>query len=434
MTTAILVASLIATLGINTHIGIAGAYSKISKVGQNIKYLGVPTVRDSIADARVIPEWQQVAQAAGIKFDDYMPEGAPAWGQTALSLVPQLAADGLLSFVEGGNEEDDPYAISNGNSLAWAAQFQQQIYAVGQQYHLPVINMSFGSGWTAANNWHGDYDKVGDLSAYTDYANAHTYPNPGQTPDSAIRQLNDDALLAANRRPVITSEFGWQTSQYRLTQIAQFVVDAIFDGIKDGDTGMWYYGLYDDSSGAWGLFNSDGSPRPAATALHNLTTLLADTGSTAKMFTPGSLNYNLSGTQSGDNSILMQKSNGQFWVGLWNESGGTHTVTLSLPATASEIDVYDPITGTAAVETIVNAASLSVSIGSDPLLIQIGGKTASGTSGTGANTVRSGAKLSLLRLLRRPLGSKMPLGIETIRLSPSGPRMAPVRPSPSSSP
>ena len=66
-----------------------------------------PTVRDSITDASVIPEWQQVAQTAGIKFDDYMPEGAPAWDQTALSLVPQLVADGLLSYVEGGNEEDD---------------------------------------------------------------------------------------------------------------------------------------------------------------------------------------------------------------------------------------------------------------------------------------------------------------------------------------
>ena len=30
--------------------------------------------------------------------------------------------------------------------------------------------MSFGAGWTAANDWHGDYPKVGNLSAYTNYA------------------------------------------------------------------------------------------------------------------------------------------------------------------------------------------------------------------------------------------------------------------------
>ena len=54
---------------------------------------------------------------------------------------------------------------------------------MGQQLGLPVINMSFGAGWTAANDWHGDYGKVGDLSAYANYANAHTYPNAGQRTD-----------------------------------------------------------------------------------------------------------------------------------------------------------------------------------------------------------------------------------------------------------
>jgi hypothetical protein len=76
------------------------------------------------------------------------------------------------------------------------AQFQQQVWATGQQYHLSVINMSFGSGWPAANNWHCDYENVGSLSAETNYGNGQTYPNVGQTPDSSIQQLNSDALLA----------------------------------------------------------------------------------------------------------------------------------------------------------------------------------------------------------------------------------------------
>ena len=120
---------------------------------------------------------------------------------------------------------------------------------------------------------------------------------------------------------------------------------------------MWYYGLYDNSSGTWGLFNSDGSARPAATALHNLTTLLADSGSN---FTPGSLNYTLSGTQAGDNSFLMEKSDGSFWIGLWDESGSTHTVTVNLPSSAKSISVFDPITGTSAIQIASNASSISV--------------------------------------------------------------------------
>lgn len=212
MANAISATVFIDTLGVNTHIGDAGAYSDTSMVEQNLEYLGVTIVRDSVDSASEAAVWQQVAQATGVKFDDYMPEGAPAWDQSALALVPQMAQEGILHSIEGGNEEDDFYAQANGNTLAWTAQSQQQVYAMGQQEGLPVINMSFGSGWTAANNWEGDYPNVGNLSAYTNYANAHTYPNVGQTPGSAIQQLNTDALLAASTRPVITTEIGWQTS------------------------------------------------------------------------------------------------------------------------------------------------------------------------------------------------------------------------------
>ena len=394
MATAISATAFIDTLGVNTHLGDAGAYSDTSTVEQNLEYLGVTLVRDSVDSASEAAVWQQVAQAAGIKFDDYMPEGAPAWDQSALALVPPLAQDGILAYVEGGNEEDDSYAQANGNSLSWTAQFQQQVYAMGQEYGLSVINMSFGSGWTAANNWEGDYPDVGNLSADTNYANAHTYPNVGQTPNDAIAALNSDAKLAASSRPVITTEIGWQTSLFSETQIAQYAVDATFDGIADGDAGMWFYGLYDDSSGDWGLFNADGTPRPAATALHDVTTLLADPNAPAG-FTPGSLNYSLSDTQSGDNSILIEKSNGSFWIGLWNESGSQHTITVSLPSAASEIEVFDPITGTTAIESASNAASIAVSLGSDPLLIEIvpagtgtgsGSGTGTGSGGTGTGS------------------------------------------------
>ena len=129
MPNAITADDFLGTLGVDTHIGISGPYSNLSPVEQDLSYLGVPIVRDSIGDASVIPSWQTVAAATGVKFDDFMPEGACSWCQSALALVPQLVQDGLLAYVEGGNEEDDSYATSLGNTLAYTAQFQQQVYA-----------------------------------------------------------------------------------------------------------------------------------------------------------------------------------------------------------------------------------------------------------------------------------------------------------------
>jgi hypothetical protein len=157
--------------------------------------------------------------------------------------------------------------------------------------------------------------------------------------------------------------------------------------MMDGDARTYFYALFDDNSGAFGLMNSDGSPQPAGTALHNLTTLLSDTGAS---FTPGSLSFTLNGAESTDNTLLFQKSDGSGWLALWDESAGTHTVTLNLAATASEIEVYDPVTGTSAIASAGNTNSISVSLGNDPLLIEVipsGGLTATaGGSGTGSST------------------------------------------------
>src|ERR1700733_3843122 len=168
--TAITASSFVATLGINTHIDFnADGYQNLSTVEAAINYLGIKNIRDSGQAASDLSAWQQVAQATGAKFDDYIGETSPAGMQTDLGLAQQLAQEGILNYIEGGNEEDDAYPASLGNTLQIAAQFQQQVAATAHQFGLPTINLSFGSGWTAANDWHGDYDKVGDLAGYADY-------------------------------------------------------------------------------------------------------------------------------------------------------------------------------------------------------------------------------------------------------------------------
>ncbi|TAL00688.1 MAG: type I secretion C-terminal target domain-containing protein [Rhodospirillaceae bacterium] len=372
-TTAILATALVSTLGVNTHIDFNQyGYQNLPVVQSSLQYLGVRNVRDSGENIADLQSWASVAQATGVRFDDFMPEGSPAVVQYAFGLVNSLAAEGVLNAIEGGNEEDDVFAQSMGNSLTYTASLQQQIYALGQALGLPVINMSFGAGWTATNNWQGDYGAVGDLSVYTDYGNAHTYPLVGQGEDWTIQRLDGLAKLAASTRPVITTEIGWNENQgFAQSDIAKFVLNAAFDGWKDGNAKTYFYALYDDGGGKFGLMNQDGTPKPAGIALHNLTTLLADANVGAGSFTPTPLAYQFGGTIGGENTVLMQKSDGSYWLSVWDETDGSHPLTLTLPTAAAQVQLFDPLTSTNALQTIANTTSLTLSLADHPVLISV---------------------------------------------------------------
>src|ERR1700744_4417009 len=106
MAIAISAASFVGSLGINTHIDFADyGYQDLSMVESDIDYLGVKIIRDSAEVATDAQTWLQVAQATGAKFDDYIAETSPAGMATDLSYVTQLAGEGILSYIEGGNEE-----------------------------------------------------------------------------------------------------------------------------------------------------------------------------------------------------------------------------------------------------------------------------------------------------------------------------------------
>jgi hypothetical protein len=359
------------SIGVNTHIDFKKhGYQNLATTAAAISYLGVKNLRDcpgNASDVGANGAWQKIADATGAKFDAYMTEGSPASDMANLRFATLLAKQGILNFIEGGNENDDAYAIAQGNSLAWTATFQQQVFATGRALDLPVINMSFGAGWTAANNWQGDYDKVGDLSAFADYANAHTYPLARQQTGKTIQRLNAAAKLAARSRPVITTEIGWDNSKTSEADTARFALEAVLDGIKNGNPKTYFYALFDDASGKFGLMNQDGSPKPAGTALHNLTAIMADPGSARTK----SLAYGVSGGSGNDNSLLMSKSNGAFLLALWNESDAAHTVTLTLGDAAKTIRLHDPLTGSSAVQTAANANSVTVNIPDHPVIVEI---------------------------------------------------------------
>lgn len=390
--------------GVNTHIDAQKfGYQNLTQLIANINYLGnggLKTLRDSPGSPNDLTWWQQVATATGVKFDAFIGFGSPSVYSTQLGRMQTMLQSGghFLMGLEGGNEEDDAYPVSLGNNQYQAAAFQPQVYALAQSYGLPSFNLSFGAGWS---NPTGDYGTVGDLSASATFANAHTYPSSAPNIHNFMANINADAKLAASSRPVAITEYGWitypdgsPTAGYgRVSRAAQaaYVVEGIFDAWRLGNPYYFYYAFYDDNSGAYGLFDDFGNAKPAAVAVHNVFALLADSGVQGLSFAPGKLDYALSGmpapttgvSGSGGQQVLLQKSDGSFWLVLWNEQALNNTstgadisiapvsITLTLGAIAKSIMVYDPLIGTGAVKSASGVTSLAISLPAHPILVAV---------------------------------------------------------------
>ena len=375
----------IQSLGVNTHIDFfGGPYGNLAAVESALNYLGLPNVRDSAANPGDLGAWQQVSQATGVKFQAFIGQVPPSAYGYQLATMEQAAGDGLLNAVEGANEPD--FA----GFLGQAAGFQPSVWQLGQRLGLPVVNTSFGN---VAN-----YGVTGDLAAWANDANAHIYFGTGNNPAWAgwIAHLEALAQSSARSRPVVISETGYYTSanfadpsNVDATVQAKYTLDLVLDAWQSGAPRSYLYELLDQATGSanpgdnFGLFRSDGSAKPAATAIHDLVTLLHDPGGAG---TPGgSLDYSLSGLQSTDHAQLFSKSDGTAWLAVWNDTrlsgpfnaGETavppHSVTLTLGTAASQITVFDPLNGTGAVQTAANTSTLSFALPDHPILIEVAG-------------------------------------------------------------
>lgn len=360
------------SVGVNTHIDFGSAgYNNLTVTVGAINFLGIKHIRDcpgQDADVSGPRAWSVVASGASCKFLPFIGETGPANAQVQLDRYSKLAAQGILEGAEGPNEWDAAFAIQSGGSLALAAAFQPKVFAEGQRLNLPVVNISFGAGWTAANNWQGNYASQGDLSATCDFGNAHTYPQPGQTIGGSIDRLNGLAKLAASSRPILTTEFGFPENQFPNKQDnARFCLFGIVSGLKLGNPRTYFYALFDDVAGKFGIMNSDGSPKPAGQAIANFLSILKDTGPDIQL---GSLAYEVAG-DAADQSLLVQKSDGTFKLLLWNETSPAHNVVVNLGAAANNVRIYDPIRGTSPISSLQQASSITVNLTNYPIIVDI---------------------------------------------------------------
>ena len=393
------------SIGVNTHMSWQGqyAYANVQVVENSLAYLGATHVRDGIPYAYwTLPEYVAIART-GVRFD-ILASGPTIdmAGDVAAATLLQQAVPASVQTMEGANEFNTQNSVFEGvnsvNDPAWAQLYAPPLYqAVHGAGTLPGTTVIAPS---MANAGQTQIELEGNLSSFVDSSNWHTYYGNGDQPAANIAASIAAAQITAPGKPVTITETGYYTAiqaedwgggGVNFQVQAMLTLNVLLDAFSHGVATTYIYELLDnianppstDLEDSFGLFLANGTPKPAATAVHNLVSILADTGAQASSFTTGSFTPVLTGLPSTANVLVLAKSNGNFYVVLWNEPNvwnealhkqvaaiGT-PVTVQLGATPAQINVYNPLLSASPRRSLHGVASVGVELGGAPLVLEI---------------------------------------------------------------
>jgi hypothetical protein len=266
----------------------------------------------------------------------------------------------VVEAVEGPNEYD---LSGNSNWVQTLRQYMEQLHKLIKSDVLTSALPVLGASLTSEEA----YVAVGNMSNFVDYGVIHNYFS-GRHPGTAGWAGNGYGSIAygmaqsqkyAPGKPVITTETGYHNAVNTLEghlavpeSVAQKYIPRMFlEQFNSGIKRTFGYELMDlqnnpkrDISGLeFGLLRNNGEAKPSFNSLCALIQLLKDPQ--GSKFSPGTLNYSLPNTTSYLHHTLLQKSNGRFYLVLWQETTGfdtTNKVVLEIPTQKVEVVLAQP--------------------------------------------------------------------------------------------
>lgn len=324
--------------GVNLHLDncCKSDYRDLTRVIAELRYIGARRLRDWADHDDQVEAWKTVHQGTGARFHASIPEGSPEIQRQSLARMLDWLGryPGLIEVIEGGNEEDSPFALGRGASLADTAALQAEVYAKGRAAGVTVAQMTVGSGWRPPL-YEGHYKSFGTPPA--DLGNAHVYMNANSPPMISLTRIGGLAAYSVPGKPVDVTEFGiYQKLPQTDAQTSAYMHEAPFDAFSLGYAGLSVYALHDDASGVLSFYSLSGMKRPFADYWHATTTLLADPG--GAQLPPKELPISFAGRGTGPaplgvRNLAMYKSDGSLWIAAYDEErkgtpDGSETITL----------------------------------------------------------------------------------------------------------
>ncbi len=399
-------AGFINSLGVGMHIAYTdGGYASLSNDSADLAYLGLNNVRDGVSDGEngsaPLSSYITLAQQ-GIKFTCVVAGGGAlttASLQAELGLYDQIneAVPGSIVAVEGSNEINNAPITFNGvGGLQGALDLQQALYAaVHADTSLAGVAVDYFTGYNAGSVAIGPDPTA--TAGLADYDTQHPYPNNGDAPEAWVTpsQSLGNESASTGYGPAVFTETGYSTNGGTTGGVnadvqAKYTLDLLLDDAANGISRTYLYQLMDaykpgspQGDDGFGLFDPSNTPKAAATAIHNLVGILADTAAMASTFTPATLGYSVTGLPSTGNSLALEKADGTYDVAVWNEpkiwdeatgtetTAATQNVTVQLGGTYATVEVFDPLSSAAAVSVLHNVSSVQLGLTDHPLLVQV---------------------------------------------------------------
>ncbi|HZK15243.1 MAG TPA: hypothetical protein VFC52_01475 [Solirubrobacterales bacterium] len=327
--------SFVDSIGVNTHTFYTDTayYKRFDLIKARLAELGVRHVREELMSDRE-DQYERLRELAGIGVKSTLILGEP--GNEDLPELLSILKDELrgdVAAVEGANEFDSRGGAGWANELRG---HQLGIYSAIKSdpalTGLPVVGPSIVH--------HSKQRELGDISGDLDYGNIHSYPD-GYSPEVNLSKHLGEAAHNSGAKQLMATETGYHTAlgwsgehnPVSEAAMATYVPRMFLEYFRRGVARTFSYELLDEAAGSgerednFGLLHNDFSPKPAFVALRNTIEILRDSGGA---FAPGSLDYDFGGDSGDLHHLLLQKSDGTFYIALWRA-----------------IDVWDPETQSA---------------------------------------------------------------------------------------
>lgn len=381
------------SVGVCMHLGRVHTHyvERFAEIEKLLVASGIRHVRtDPVTAPQAVANVQKLA-AAGVKFDFIIhPDGDRQTVAQLLENVKQNFSDCTV-FIEGLNEPDGRPE----QAREWMREIRRICKTDPVLKSIPILGSALAHPYNAAA-------KIGDCSDLVDVGNIHAYPG-GRAPEVTLPlyvgyvQPQYPSMKYAITETGFHSALNNPPNKHKPTARqaeAIYMPRLYLEYFRCGILRSYKYQFADDRTeeeaqkrsqpvqeAHFGYVDYEMDPKPSYHAVKNLLAILHD--EKAEGFQPQSLQYSVEGPKDELRHLLLQKTNGDFYlavwraVAVWDENDRKEVpvqsvpVEVRLPRVAKMVRAYGPTQSVEPTKTVENADKLPLELGAEAVILQI---------------------------------------------------------------